>query len=132
MQHHRYCTSAGNEDRPERERDGDSTHRSCTLDRTEAICLLTGGGTDRGWASALSSYDIRMSVEFTAVFRQVPEGYIGFVEELPGANTQGSTLEEARCNLREAVELVLEANRELIVEATRGQSVIRERLKVTA
>jgi len=73
-----------------------------------------------------------MSVEFTAVFRQVPEGYIGFVEELPGANTQGSTLEEARCNLREAVELVLEANRELIVEATRGQSVIRERLKVTA
>ena len=73
-----------------------------------------------------------MNVEFTAVFRQVPEGYIGFVEELPGANTQGSTLEEARRNLQEAVELVLEANRELIVEATHGQSVIREPLKVTA
>jgi predicted RNase H-like HicB family nuclease len=73
-----------------------------------------------------------MNVEFTAVFRQVPEGYIGFVEELPGANTQGSTLEEARRNLQEAVELVLEANRELIVEATRGQSVIREPLKVSA
>lgn len=73
-----------------------------------------------------------MNVEFTAVFRQVPEGYIGFVEELPGANTQGSTLEEARRNLHEAVELVLEANRELIVEATRGQSVIREPLKVSA
>ncbi len=72
-----------------------------------------------------------MNVEFTAVFRQVPEGYIGFVEELPGANTQGSTLEEARRNLHEAVELVLEANRELIVEATHGQSVIREPLKVT-
>ena len=44
---------------------------------------------------------------------QVPEGYIAFVEELPGANTQGATLEEARENLREAVALVLEANREL-------------------
>ena len=37
-----------------------------------------------------------MTVRFTAVFEQVPEGYIGFVEELPGANTQGATLEEAR------------------------------------
>ena len=73
-----------------------------------------------------------MHVEFTAVFRQVPEGYIGFVEELPGANTQGSTLEEARHNLQEAIELVLEANRELIGEATRGQNVIREAIKVTA
>jgi predicted RNase H-like HicB family nuclease len=43
----------------------------------------------------------------------VPEGYVAFVEELPGANTQGDTLEEARENLKEAVQLVLEANREL-------------------
>ena len=52
-------------------------------------------------------------MSLTAVFMEVPEGYIAFVEELPGANTQGDTLEEARENLREAVELVLEANREL-------------------
>lgn len=57
-----------------------------------------------------------MTAEFTAVFRRVPEGYIGFVEELPGANTQGATLEEARENLREAVQLVLEANRALAEE----------------
>ena len=44
-----------------------------------------------------------MTLEFTAVFRKVPEGYSAFVEELPGANTQGATLEEARSNLREAV-----------------------------
>jgi predicted RNase H-like HicB family nuclease len=62
----------------------------------------------------------------TAVFMQVPEGYIAFVEELPGANTQGDTLEEARENLREAVELVLEANRELAQKSLVGQSVIRE------
>jgi len=54
-----------------------------------------------------------MEPELTAVFRKVPEGYIGFVEELPGANTQGATLKEARANLHEAVALVLEANRAL-------------------
>lgn len=58
-----------------------------------------------------------------AVFARVPEGgYAAFVEELPGANTQGATLEEARENLREAVEMVLAANRELAEEAVRGQT----------
>ena len=66
------------------------------------------------------------AMQLTAVFMQVPEGYIAFVEELPGANTQGDTLEEARENLREAVELVLEANRELAERALVGQSVTRE------
>jgi predicted RNase H-like HicB family nuclease len=47
-----------------------------------------------------------MDLQFTAVFRQVPDGYIGFVEELPGANTQGATLEEARANLHEAVAMI--------------------------
>ena len=53
-----------------------------------------------------------MEVILTAVFHKVDEGYIGFVEELPGANTQGETLEEARENLKEAVELIIEANRD--------------------
>lgn len=67
-----------------------------------------------------------MDITFTAVYRKVPEGYIGFVEEIPGANTQGATLEEARENLKEAVELVLEANRALAQESLEGQEVIRE------
>ena len=54
-----------------------------------------------------------MKMQLTAVFIKVPEGYVGYVEELPGANTQGDTLEEARENLREAMEMVLEVNREL-------------------
>lgn len=54
-----------------------------------------------------------MQTVFSAVFQKVPEGYIGFAEELPGANTQGSTLEEARENLKEAIALVLEGNRTL-------------------
>jgi predicted RNase H-like HicB family nuclease len=67
-------------------------------------------------------------MQLTAVFRKVPEGYIGFVEELPGANTQGVSLEEARANLSEAVELVLDANRALSEESIKGQDVIREPL----
>jgi predicted RNase H-like HicB family nuclease len=54
-----------------------------------------------------------MDLTPNAVYLKVPEGYIAFVEELPGANTQGETLEGARENLKEAVELVIEANREL-------------------
>ena len=65
-------------------------------------------------------------MKLTAVFEQVPEGYIGFVEELPGANTQGATLEETRSNLREAVELVFEANRILAEESLDDRPVIRE------
>lgn len=75
---------------------------------------------------------VRIQIEFTAVFQKVPEGYIGFVEELPGANTQGNTLEEARENLQEAISLVLEANRMLAEEALQGQEVIREPLKIAA
>jgi predicted RNase H-like HicB family nuclease len=73
-----------------------------------------------------------MSIQFTAVFKKVPEGYVAFVEELPGANTQGANLAEARANLREAVELTLEANRALAEEDLKGQDVIRETLKLPA
>jgi predicted RNase H-like HicB family nuclease len=73
-----------------------------------------------------------MQLKLTAVFEKVPEGYVAFVEELPGANTQGATLDEARANLREAVQLVLEANRTLAEEALGGKDVIREPLRLPA
>jgi predicted RNase H-like HicB family nuclease len=73
-----------------------------------------------------------MQLQFTAVFEKVREGYIGFVEELPGANTQGASLEEARSNLAEAVRLVLEANRTLAEESLDGKDVIREPLRLPA
>jgi len=72
-----------------------------------------------------------MSVELTAVYQAVPEGFIAFVEELPGANTQGATIEEARVNLREAVGLVMEANRSMAEEDLAGATVIREPLRLT-
>jgi predicted RNase H-like HicB family nuclease len=71
-------------------------------------------------------------MKLTAVFMAVPEGYIGFVEELPGANTQGDTLEETRENLQEAVQMVLEANRELAAKAIAGKTVSREPFDLTS
>lgn len=65
-------------------------------------------------------------MKLTAVYRKVPEGYIAFVEELPGANTQGRTLDEARANLGEAVGLLLDANRTEMEKALQGIEVIRE------
>jgi predicted RNase H-like HicB family nuclease len=74
-----------------------------------------------------------MQFEFNAIFKEAPEGgYVAFVEELPGANTQGETLDEARKNLREAVSLVLESNRLLAEQELGGAKVIRERLKLPA
>ena len=54
--------------------------------------------------------------KFTAVYEKVDKGWIGFVEELPGANTQGKTKEEVQENLKEAVQLIFEANRELSLQ----------------
>jgi predicted RNase H-like HicB family nuclease len=71
-------------------------------------------------------------MQFTAVFIEVPEGYIAFVEELPGANTQGDTLEEARENLQEAVTMVLEANRELAEKSLAGQKATKEQFVLSA
>jgi predicted RNase H-like HicB family nuclease len=67
-------------------------------------------------------------MKLTAVYMKVPEGYVAFVEELPGANTQGETLEEARVNLQEAVTMILDANRELAEQSLDGADVIREAL----
>jgi predicted RNase H-like HicB family nuclease len=70
-------------------------------------------------------------MSFTAVFLKVPQGYVGFVEELPGANTQGRTLREVRKNLRESVQLVLEANRRIAEQEIADKSVIREKIEVS-
>jgi predicted RNase H-like HicB family nuclease len=95
-----------------------------------------GGTTALGCCRALIASTVALDLAkaivdfaFTAVFKKVPEGYIAFVEELPGANTQGATLDEARENLREAVQLVIDANRELAREDA-GDDVIRESLRI--
>jgi len=69
-------------------------------------------------------------VGLTAVYRKVPEGYIGYVEELPGANTQGSTLNETRENLKEAVKLVLKTNRQLAEKDIKGKDIVKEDISI--
>jgi predicted RNase H-like HicB family nuclease len=57
--------------------------------------------------------DIITELRLTAIYEEADEGgYIGYIAELPGANTQGETLDEVRENLQEAVQMILEANRE--------------------
>ena len=72
-----------------------------------------------------------MENQFTAVFEKDGAWWIGYVEELPGANTQGATLEEARENLKEAIAMVLEANRELAEREIAGKPVVKEAILVT-
>ena len=73
----------------------------------------------------------RMQRIFTAVFEKHAKWYVGYVEEIPGVNTQGRTLAEARKNLREALGLILETNR-LMVDCTLSTShSIREPLSLS-
>ena len=58
-----------------------------------------------------------MKGEFTAVYEKRGKWYVAYVEEIPGVNTQGRTLKEARENLKEALKLILEANRELSLKS---------------
>ncbi|RKY04841.1 type II toxin-antitoxin system HicB family antitoxin [Candidatus Poribacteria bacterium] len=72
-----------------------------------------------------------MERRFTAVFERDGEWWIGYVEELPGANAQGRTLEEARESLKEAIKLVIEAYREILKQDIEGEAVIREEIMVS-
>ena len=69
-------------------------------------------------------------MNFTAVFLEVPEGgYSAYIEEIPGANTQGETLDEVKNNLIEALRLVLETNKILSQKnLTKGMKTHREPL----
>lgn len=71
-----------------------------------------------------------MENSFTAIFEKVDDWYIGYVQELPGANVQEITLEAARESLQEAIELILLSNRELAEQQILGKNVIREAITV--
>jgi len=76
-----------------------------------------------------------MEMIFTAVFEKVAPadggGYVAYTEELPGAVSEGDSIEEARDNLRDAIGELLQANRELTAGTSAGKSIIRERLSLS-
>ena len=77
-----------------------------------------------------------MDITLTAVYEEVSQaeggGYVAYVEELPGAITEGDTLDEARENLRDAVALLIETNRELSGKPSQNQKILREKIQITA
>ena len=73
-----------------------------------------------------------MTQTFTAVYEPAEEGgYVAFVEEVPGAISQGETLDEARENLKEALELMLEVNRENALDGVNESRIVREPITVS-
>jgi predicted RNase H-like HicB family nuclease len=58
--------------------------------------------------------DMKLNQNFTAVFEKAENGFIAYIEELPGVNTQGDNLDEARTNLMEALEMVISVRREIL------------------
>jgi len=68
----------------------------------------------------------------TAVFELQGKDYIAYIEEMPGVNTQGATIEEARSNLLEALELIIEVRREIAQEEQVGRKITKEEIKMVA
>ncbi len=73
-------------------------------------------------------YNKNMVRQFTALYKKIGKQYIGWIEEIPGANSQGRTIKEVKENLKEAILLVLEANK-IVNEEIKGK-VIREPLSI--
>src|SRR5450631_1533622 len=111
--------TGGYHQRARQVRGGESARES----RRWLTALRSGSGLIAGHFGEIMSMT---SMMLTALFMKVPEGYVAFIEELPGANTQGATLDEARENLHEAVALVLDANRTMSQQSLEGAAVIRE------
>lgn len=72
-----------------------------------------------------------MARQFTAIYKKNGRWYLGWVEEIPGVNTQGKTLKEVKENLKEALVLILETNRILSKKEFSKGKIIREPLLVS-
>ena len=71
-------------------------------------------------------------LQFTAIYKKFDNWYVGWVEEIPGANTQGKTLKEAKENLKEALALILETNKTIFKkELLKKGRVIQENILVS-
>lgn len=76
---------------------------------------------------------MKTKLKLTAVFEEAQEGgYISFIEELPGVNSQGETMEEAKENLVEALHLVLESHREISEAQIKNKKITRESLELVS
>ncbi|PIS34791.1 MAG: HicB family protein [Parcubacteria group bacterium CG08_land_8_20_14_0_20_43_9] len=72
-----------------------------------------------------------MRKQFTAIYKKAGKWHLAWIEEVPGVNTQGKTLKEAKENLKEALLLVLETNRLLNKKEFAKGKIIRETLSIS-
>jgi len=89
------------------------------------------------WCSSFIFVEKKMeykNLSLTAVFVEEPEGgYSAFIEEIPGVNTQGETIDEARENLKDALAMILEANKALAEKnLLPGKKSVKEKMNLTA
>ena len=71
-----------------------------------------------------------MVKEFTAIYKKSGKWYLGWVEEIPGVNTQGRTLKETKENLKEALSLILETNKKITEKNLKDKKAIIEPISV--
>jgi len=69
-------------------------------------------------------------IAFTAVYLKARHGYVGFVEELPGVNSHGQTIEEARANLERLAAIVFDEERAQSEALLQGKEVVREQFRI--
>lgn len=67
--------------------------------------------------------------QFTAIYQKTGKWFSAWIEEIPGVNTQGRTLKEAKENLKEALQLILETNRALA--AGKAEKTHRELIRIS-
>ncbi len=67
-----------------------------------------------------------MESTFTAIIKKNEWGFVGYIAEVPGANTQGATVEETRANLKEALRMILDANKEIALTNLDGTYIKEE------
>ena len=70
-------------------------------------------------------------LSFTAVYLRAKHGYIGFVEELPGINSHGQTIDEARANLQRLAAVIFDLERAQAKELLAGKEVVREDFSIS-
>jgi len=70
-------------------------------------------------------------ISFTAVYLKAKHGYVGFIEELPGVNSHGQTIEEARANLQSLATVIFDLERAQAKELVEGKDVVREGFSVS-
>ena len=112
--------------RPDRLPAGRNLPNSCAMPRSEVV-PDHGDSLTQGMEGALTSKWMEQGrIALTAVYLKSNHGYVGFIEELPGVNAHGRTIEEARDTLRQLAGVIFDEERRETEELIAGRDAVRE------